>query len=97
MTNPQPHPTNPPTPEQLSYLRDLALGRGQSFAYPKTSAEASREIKRLRKVKRTSRADRRREAQVIGEDMAERRGDAASIRDNALAGYGSTATWGKGA
>lgn len=96
MTNPQPHPASPPTPKQLSYLRDLALGRGQSFSYPKTSAEASREIERLRKARRTSRADRRREAQAVGADMARRRGDAASIRGNELTGYGSTATWSKG-
>ena len=49
MTNPQPHPSNPPTPRQISYLRDLALGRGQTFAYPETFDEADREIKRLRR------------------------------------------------
>ena len=93
MTNPQRHPSNPPTPRQLSYLRDLALGRGQTFVYPETSQEASREIKRLLKVKRTSRADRRREARAISADMAERRGDAASVRDHELGGYGSSAHW----
>jgi hypothetical protein len=92
MTNPQPHPSNPPTPKQINYLRDLALGRGQSFGYPKTSGEASREIKRLLKVKRTNSADRRREARAISADIATP-GDAARVRDHELSGYGSTAAW----
>lgn len=92
MTNPQPHPSNPPTPRQTSYLRDLALGRGQSFSYPKTFEEADREIKRLLKVKRTGSADRRREARAISADMA-RGGDSARVRDHELGGYGSSAHW----
>jgi hypothetical protein len=92
MTNPQSHPSNPPTQRQISYLRDLALGRGQTFAYPETFEEADREIKRLRKVRRTSRADRRREVQAVSADMAAR-GDAARIRDHELGGYGSSAHW----
>jgi hypothetical protein len=92
MTNPQQHPSRPPTPRQISYLRDLALGRGQTFAYPRTFEEADREIKRLRKAKRTSRADRHRESQAISADMAGR-GDAARIRDHELGGYGSGAHW----
>lgn len=92
MTNTQPHPNNPPTRKQISYLRDLALGRGQTFAYPETFDEADREIKRLLKVKRSSRADRRHEARAISADMA-KRGDAASIRAHELGGYGSSAHW----
>lgn len=92
MTNPQPHPSGPPTPRQISYLRDLALGRGQTFAYPETFDAADREIKRLLKVKRTSGADRRREARTVSADMAER-GDAASVRAHELGGYGSSAHW----
>lgn len=92
MTNPQPHSSNPPTPRQISYLRDLALGRGQTFAYPETFEEADRQIKRLLKAKRTSRADRRREARAISADMA-KAGDAASVRSHELGGYGSSAHW----
>jgi hypothetical protein len=93
MTNSQPHSSNPPTPRQLSYLRDLALGRGQSFAYPETFADADHEIKRLLGEKRTSRADRRREIRGVRDDMATRRGDAASVRLEELGGYGSSAHW----
>lgn len=92
MTNSQPQPSNPPTPRQISYLRDLALGRGRTFAYPKTFEEADRQIKRLRKVKRTSSADRRREARAISADLA-RGGDAASVRRDELGGYCSSAHW----
>lgn len=92
MTNSQPHISNPPTPKQLSFLRDLALGRGQSFAYPETFEEADREIKRLLGQKRTSAAERRREVRAVRDDMA-RRGDAASVRLDELGGYGSSAHW----
>jgi hypothetical protein len=92
MTNPQRHPTSRPTTRQISYLRDLALGCGQSFAYPSSFEEADREIKRLRKVGRMSRADRRRESRSINAQMA-RGGDAASVRDHELGGYGSSAHW----
>lgn len=93
MTNSQPHSSKPPTPRQLSYLRDLALGRGQSFAYPETFEEADREIKRLLGQKRTSAAERRREVRAVRDDMATRRGDAASVRLEELGGYGSSAHW----
>lgn len=93
MTSSQPHTATPPTPRQLSYLRDLALGRGQSFAYPASFDEADREIKRLLGEKRTSSADRRSEVRAVRDDMATRRGDAASVRADELDGYGSSAHW----
>lgn len=93
MSTPQPH-TRKPTAKQLRYLRDLALRTGQSFAYPSTAAEASREIDRLKKTRRTPAADRRRELRQVGRDMAERRGDAARVGlDDEAEGYGSGAHW----
>lgn len=92
MTNSQPH-LKPPTKKQLKCLRDLAIGRGQTFAFPDTFAEADREIKRLLGARRTSSADRRRETLAIREDMASRRGDAASVRPDELGGYGASAAW----
>jgi hypothetical protein len=93
MTNSQSHPNKLPTPKQLRYLRDLALGRGQSFAYPETSQEASREIKRLLRAGRTSAAERRREVRAVRDEMAAGRSDGASVRAAELSGYGSTASW----
>lgn len=91
MTNSQPHLK--PTPRQLRYLKDLAIRTGGSFTYPQTFAEADAQIKRLRKRRRTSAADRRREARQVSRDLAEHRGDAASIQPSEVSGYGSSATW----
>lgn len=91
MTNSQPHLK--PTPRQLRYLKDLAIRTGGSFTYPQTFAEADAQIKRLRKRRRTSAADRRREARQVSRDLAEGHGDAASIQPSEVSGYGSSATW----
>ena len=95
---PDPTPTNAaaarkPTARQLAYLKDLAAQRGQSFAYPATAAEASREIARLRGTRRTPRADVARERRQIADDMATRRGDDARVRESEITGYGSSARW----
>ncbi len=82
-----------PSPKQLRYLRDLAMRAGESFAYPATSAEADREIKRLRRKRRTPSADRRREVAAVRRDMAEGGGDGARVRREELCGYGASATW----
>jgi hypothetical protein len=66
---------------------------GQSFAYPRTFAAADAEIKRLLGEKRMSAADRRRETRAASADMVNRRGDASAVRDDELAGYGSSAGW----
>lgn len=92
MSDPQPHP-KPPTPKQLRYLRDLAVSRGQSFAYPRSAAEASREIDRLRGAERSDPAERRREKRAIQRELAEGRGDAARVSPRELGGHGSSAHW----
>jgi len=90
-------PTTPhtpkPTAKQMRYLKALAEERGQSFTYPKTKAQASAEIDRLRGAKKTPSADARRERRQVSEHMATRRGDNARIRDSEVQGYGSSATW----
>ncbi|MCW2980483.1 MAG: hypothetical protein JWO14_2210 [Solirubrobacterales bacterium] len=94
MSTPQPHAEKEATPKQLRYLRDLALKTGQSFAYPRTAADASREIDRLRGARRTPTADRRRELRAVSREMAERRGGSSAVdTDYELEGYGSTASW----
>lgn len=91
MTNPQQHP-NPASKKQMALLRSLASERGQSFAYPRTWQEADKEIKRLKGVTSLSRDDRRREDRGVRDAMSNR-GDAARVRADELAGYGSTARW----
>src|SRR5436190_1345345 len=95
---PEPTPTGAaavpkPTARQLAFLKDLAVQRGQSFAYPATAAEASREIKRLRRCRRTARADVAGERRLIADDMATRRGDDARVRDAEITGFGSNCRW----
>jgi hypothetical protein len=92
MTNPQPHPRRPTT-SQLSLLKELAMERGQSFAYPQTFAEAGAQIKRLMARKPTRRSERRREIRQVHQDFAERRGGSAAVRPSEIRGYGSSATW----
>jgi hypothetical protein len=82
-----------PTTAQLRLLRELALERGESFARPVTRAQASAEISRLKRRKRTPRADAARERRQVAVDMSARSGGAAAIRPHELTGHGSTATW----
>ena len=94
-----PHPKEPqmpakPTARQLSYLKALASARGQSFTYPQTSAEASREINRLKGTRPDSHADRRRERHAIADAIQAGPADvAARVRSDEIDGYGSSATW----
>jgi hypothetical protein len=82
----------PPTDKQLRYLRNLALQRGESFAYPATAAQASAEIERLKARKRGSYVERRIEREQVSREMAAR-GGAAAVRDSEIVGYGSSAHW----
>lgn len=82
----------PPSARQMRYLRDLAAQRGESFAYPRTASEASAEIDRLKGRRRSSATERRVERLEVSRAMAER-GDAASVRDAEIVGYGSSARW----
>ena len=77
----------------MAYLKDLAAQRGQTFSYPATAAEASREIDRLRGTRRTPTADVARERRQVADDMASGRGDAARVRDQEITGYGSNCRW----
>jgi hypothetical protein len=82
-----------PTAKQLRYLRDLANGRGQTFRYPTTRAEASAEIRRLRANKPDSRLERAIERRE-GERAARREQfDATAVRPGEIDGYGSGARW----
>lgn len=91
MTNPQPQ-SSKPTTKQVKYIKDLAKKRGESFTFPQTRAQASAEIKRLKRRPVLTVAERRREA------FEARRGggapgDDASYREIEVGGYGSTAHW----
>jgi hypothetical protein len=85
--------TDKPSAKQLRYLRYLAASRGESFAYPQTRAQASEEIGRLKGRARTPSAERRREEQAVRDRVAAGAGDGASVRDEEIGGYGSSASW----
>lgn len=82
-----------PTPRQLTYLRSLAMQRGESFAAPRSFAEASAEIDRLKGRRRLSRAERRLESFQLRRDAASVGRDAASVHESEIEGYGSSARW----
>jgi hypothetical protein len=84
-----------PTVKQMRLLRQLAIERGESFAMPTTKAEASEQIRRLKRRYRTPYADIRRERVQVSRDLAERGGTAA-IQPGEVVGYGSSARWANG-
>jgi hypothetical protein len=82
-----------PTPRQLSYLKSLAERTGQTFTYPATSRDASREIARLKNARPSTRTERRVERKLIADQIAAGPDDAARVRDDEISGHGSSATW----
>lgn len=82
-----------PTSRQLSYLRALAERTGQTFTYPHTSRQASAEIARLKNAPPSTRTQRRVERKLIADQIATGPADAARVRDDEIAGRGSSATW----
>jgi hypothetical protein len=82
-----------PTRRQLAYLRSLASRTGQTFAYPHTRGEASREIQRLEQTQASTRTERSIERKDIADAIARGPTDATAVRPDEIAGFGSTATW----
>ena len=85
--------TDPASPKQQRYLRSLAEKTGTSFTPPRTKAEASREIERLKKLSASPRHERAEDREAIARA---RRGGSAAVRRSEVSGYGSTATWATG-
>ncbi len=85
----------PPSARQLSYLKALAGRTSQTFTYPRTSRDASREIRRLETVRPTSRVELELERRDLASEQAAREAncDVPVDLDTEVAGYGSTATW----
>ena len=81
-----------PTKTQLRQLRRLAERTAQSFAYPATRAEASKELQRLGKAEKATGAERALDRQeIVREDHPML--SAARIYDDEIEGYGSSARW----
>jgi hypothetical protein len=83
----------PPTRRQLAYLKVLADRAGQTFTYPISREEASLQINRLERAEPSTRTERRVERKQIADAIATGSTDSTRVRDDELAGYGSSATW----
>jgi hypothetical protein len=85
-----------PTVKQLAYMRSLANRAGQTFTYPRTRAQASAEIRRLKTATPSTRVERQIERDDLASERAARAaGCLAEIAESEIEGYGSSATWSK--
>ena len=85
--------SKPPTAKQLAYLRALAERAGQTFAVPRTSRDASAEIRRLKAAPAESSVERRIERDAIADAIAAGPPDSARVTRSEVVGFGSSATW----
>jgi hypothetical protein len=84
--------TDRPTAKQLALLRQLAADRGQTFTYPQTRRQASREIARLLEAE----APVPEGAECDRDATAEKQLDATRVQDDEVSGHGSSARWRRG-
>jgi hypothetical protein len=84
-----PHPTS----AQLKYIRALALQRGRTFTPPRTKSEASQLINELKRTPPNSITERNEDLRAVRDAIQTQSGGATRIRDDEIAGHGSTATW----
>jgi hypothetical protein len=82
-----------PSKKQLKFLRRLASEKGETFAYPATSARASAEIRRLLGQTSSTRVERNLDRNAVSVMRAERPHDATQIRRDEVTGYGSNCRW----
>ncbi|MBV9334305.1 MAG: hypothetical protein JO243_00300 [Solirubrobacterales bacterium] len=85
--------SKPPTPKQLAYLRALAERTGRTFATPRTSRDASTELRRLKAAPAESRLERRIEHDEIADAIDTGAEDSVRVTRSELTGYGSSSTW----
>ena len=82
-----------PTAKQLAYLRALAQRTGETFATPRTAAQASEEISRLRQRPPSNRTERAIERREVIRDMQERPREATRVCRGEIRGHGANAHW----
>ena len=84
----------PPSARQLNYLKALANRTGQTFTYPRTSRDASREIQRLKAVRPSNRVELELERVDVAAEQAAREANCdvpVDVRE--IEGYGSNCRW----
>ncbi len=85
--------SKPPTVKQLAYLRVLTERTGRTFVSPRTSRDASLEIRKLKAAQPDSHLERRIERHEIADAIAAGPADSSRVLDQEITGYGSTASW----
>lgn len=85
--------SKPPTAKQLAYLRTLAERTGRTFISPRTSRQASVEIRKLKAAKPDTLLERRLERKDVADAIATGPVDSSRVRSDEIEGWGSTATW----
>jgi hypothetical protein len=80
-----------PTSRQLAYLKSLATRTGQSFAWPRTRSQASREIRRLKELPPADALPS--EFDLEAEQAAREANGDVPVEALEIVGFGSTATW----
>jgi hypothetical protein len=80
--------SKPPTPKQLAYLRALAERTGQTFATPRTSQDASAEIRRLKSAPTESQLERRIEHNEIADAIGTGSEDGVRVTRSEVTGHG---------
>jgi hypothetical protein len=84
----------PPSARQLNYLKALANRTGQTFTYPRTSSDASREIQRLKAVRPTSRVELKLERLDLAAEQDAREANCdVPVHLSEIEGYGSNCRW----
>ena len=83
---------NHPSPRQLNYLKALANRTGQTFTWPQTRSQASREIARLKRARPSTPAERAIE-QIDDRVAREAAEDASAIHGFEVLGFGSNCRW----
>jgi len=79
--------SKPPTSKQLAYLRALAERTGQTFAMPRTSRDASVEIRRLKAAPAESQLERRIEHDEITDAISTGSQDSVRVTRTEVTGY----------
>jgi hypothetical protein len=82
-----------PTGRQLNYLRALANRTGQTFTYPHTRRQASREIQRLKRTQPNTRIENSVIDREIADAIACGEADATRVRRDEVTGHGSNCRW----
>ena len=83
----------PASAKQQRYLRQLAQRTRTTFAPPRTSAQASAEIRRLQRIANAHRGERAADDREVARELQTRTDDATRVHGHETTGHGSTASW----